>query len=295
MGYIHSIDMLYIEYFSYLSPDKLLEVVRAVHERYPDVNYDEYLDKPYSSKWQFYNTNVCFGGVYLQMGKYTNYDKVTKTFDILNMFQIRLNPNKLMHLDYIKDLLSSLMIHVSSGVIKKFDYAIDIPLPMKSVHIFDSRKERGLYKGTRYLGQSGRHGYCKIYDKQKESNLDSVLTRVEFTQMANMKRNIDNVFVMTSDALKTDFNELDSVNRTIVEMYLQIKSLGGEYEFDINPRRMAKIKEYISGQYVSLDYGTILDELLSRVRHEFDANVIEDIVTDDEGFVQVPDSEMIWE
>lgn len=294
-GYVHSIDMVYVEYFSYLSPGKILDILRDLHIRYPEVKYVEYLNCPYQTKYQFYHDNVSFGGFYIQMGRYNNYDKITKTFDLLNMFQIRVNPNKYMTYPWAKELMSKLLSSASSGYLKKYDYAIDIPLPMKAVQIFDTRKEKGLYKGTRYLGQSGRHGYCKIYDKQKESNLDNVLTRLEYTFIANSKPSLDNVFILTPNSLNKDYTALNDSDRSIVEMYLQIKAMGGNYDLKLGRRKMDKLKEYISGQYVSLDYSNILDNLLQRIRNEFSAFEAANIIADEDNFVQVDnDIDAIW-
>jgi hypothetical protein len=39
MGYTHSIDMVYIEYFSYINPKGIIDIIRKIHEKYIDLKY----------------------------------------------------------------------------------------------------------------------------------------------------------------------------------------------------------------------------------------------------------------
>ena len=39
-GIVHSIDMVYVQYFSYLGPKMLLEEIRALHNKFPEVRYE---------------------------------------------------------------------------------------------------------------------------------------------------------------------------------------------------------------------------------------------------------------
>lgn len=300
-GYIHSIDMVYIEYFSYVEPKHILGILRDMHMIYPEVSYQEHLNRSPNCKYDYYLDGVAFGGIYVDMGKYTNYDQLTKTFDLLPMFQLRINPNKHMEKYYCKDLLEKLLVCASSGVLRKYDYAIDIKMKSECIQFFDSKKEPGLYKGTRYLGQSGRHGFVKVYDKHKEmikriknietGKYDTVdelgydLTRVEHTLMAKDEKPIlENIYVLSNSDLKTDYTELIDTDRAIVEMYLMLKAKGIPYDLKIGRRKMDKLKEYISGQYALLDYGTLLTDLIKNVRATFKAT---DIITDENGFLQV--------
>ena len=51
---------------------------------------------------------------------------------------------------------------------------------------------------------------------------------------------------------------------------------------------MEKLKEYISGKYVLLDYGHILQGLIDNIKTMFH---VTDIVTDEDGFMQVSGDE----
>ena len=74
-------------------------------------------------------------------------------------------------------------IHVD---VKKFDLAIDIPVPREDCFIFKDQRKEITYKisesnKTTYLGQRGDHGNVKLYNKQLESDLPYPLTRLEIT------------------------------------------------------------------------------------------------------------------
>lgn len=287
-GNVHSVDMVYIEYFSYLNPERVIEKIREIHEKYPDVRYDEHLGRAPHSKYDYYCDGIVLGGAYVSVGKYTNYDKLTKTFDLLPMFELRVNPNKYMHEEWFKTLLSELLSIGSSGRLRKYDYAVDIPKSPKNVEVIGSRKEPGLFKGTRYYGQSGRHGYCKVYDKQEDMKRQKVeigsLTRVEHTLFTNQPVSLEPVYLVDFGGVHKDLDELNDTDRAIVEMYLKIKALGDDYELKLGRRKLLKLKEYISGQYVPLEYGDILPSLLENIKAVFN---LTDIVTDDDGFMQL--------
>lgn len=287
-GNIHSIDMVYLEYFSRLSPSKIVELVQGIHEKYPDVRYQEHLGRAPHSKYDYYCDGISIGGVYVSAGKYANYDKETKTFDLLPMFELRVNPNKYFHEQWFKDLLSALLKVGTSGQLRKYDYAVDIPKPPCMVEVMNSRKEPGLFKGTRYYGQSGRHGYCKVYDKQADMKRQKVeigdLTRVETTLFTKQEPSLENVYILENQCLKTDYTGLNDTDKAIIEMYLKLKALNVDYDLKIGRKKMEKLKEYISGKYVLLDYGNILQGLIDNIKTMFH---VSDIVTDEDGFMQV--------
>lgn len=292
-GFIHSIDMVYVQYFSRISPKGLLEEIRKLHEQFPSVRYEEHLDRPRHSKYDFFIDGVAFGGAYIDMGKYTDYDKNTKTFHLLPMFQLRVNPNKYMHEEWFKALLRTLLSYGSSGYLRKYDYAVDVPLTPDLVQVFKTRKEKGLYKGTRYFGQAGRHGYCKVYDKQADMKRQGEeiepLTRIEHTLFGGKEVSLEEVYILTEKTVKNDLTALKDTERAIVTMYRELKALGSDYELVLGRKMMEKLKDYITGNYVVLDYGAILDELLEHIKTVFDCT---DIVPQDSDFLQVDDEDL---
>lgn len=283
--------MITVEYFSRINPKRLLSIIQMVHNAFPNIKYDEYLDKLPQNKYQYYLDNISFGGVYIQLGKYTNYDKMSKTFDLLPMFQIRVNPNKHMHEPFFIDLLSKLKGVSGGGYLKKYDYAVDVPLTPDCVKIFDSKKEPGLYKGTRYYGQAGRHGYLKVYDKKKDMErfkeyLKTPLTRIEHTLKSNTDISLEKVYIFESESLNVDKSILTLTDKAIIDMYQIIVANNLKYDLSIGRTKMEKLKEYIFGQYALLDYGTILIDLIANIKTVFGANEVNSLTVDDDILTQ---------
>lgn len=293
-GYVHSIDMVYVQYFSRLSPKGILEEIRKVHENYPDVRYEEHLDRPKHNKYDFFRDGVAFGGAYIDMGKYTDYCKETKEFHLLPMMQLRVNPNKYYGENWLDDLIAIMKEFGSSGWLRKFDYAVDIPCSLDMVKVFKSRKEKGLYKGTRYFGQAGRHNYCKIYDKQKDMKRQGVdidvLTRVEHTIFADKVPSLEAVFVLSDNSVKEDLSDLKDTERAIVTMYRELKALGSDYELVLGRKMTKKLTDYLVGSYVLLDYGNYLFELVENIKVVFD---VSDVMPSDMLLLQVEDDEVL--
>lgn len=190
-GYVYSIDKLIIEYVLKDPTENVIDFIHKLIEFYPDIKDQEYyenLNKPYSSRWQYYNNSIHLcDGFFIQVGKWTINNEGDKTcFPIL---RIEYNPNK--HAE--KPIIQSFFKWIFEGSryaeaeLKRYDIAIDIPCKKEDVQVFGSRKEFGLIKGTRYYGQKNKDGYCKIYDKGKEAELDYDLTRIEHTFRHNKK------------------------------------------------------------------------------------------------------------
>lgn len=103
-------------------------------------------------------------------------------------WKIEINPNKCLPCDDFFDFLHFIYSRsVCNRVrISQIDLAIDFPL---SRDCFFLEKDRRIYSLvndgngniTEYLSRHNSHGFCKLYDKQKESNLDNPLTRFEIT------------------------------------------------------------------------------------------------------------------
>lgn len=301
-GYTHSIDMIYVEYLIKGSWKILLEVVRGIHDKYPDLSYGEYLDRKPCSKFDFYLDAIAIGGAYVQLGKYNNYDAKTKTFDLIDMCQLRVNPNKHMHEDWFKELLEKVLFYNGGAYIRKYDYAIDLEVIQKDVQIFDTRKEKGLYKGTQYYGQSGRHGYVKIYNKAKELKklgieCPDVLTRVEYTLMSGMIPSLDKVSICVDDTLASSVT-LKDTDRAIIDMYRLLKEHGITYELNLGRGKSEKLRPFLQGEFRTLEYDDYLDKLLSKMREIFCAYLDElpvlssSLPTDEDGYVDCDGMEM---
>ena len=113
-----------------------------------------------------------------------NSAKASEYYDM----KIEFNPKKSNQVQ--RYLLQALNSVVGDKVVKlaKCDVAIDIPYKTDDVYIVNKTgKKPSSCDTTRYFGESGTHGYLKLYDKLKEQKVNvsakgsEQLTRVEFT------------------------------------------------------------------------------------------------------------------
>ena len=98
------------------------------------------------------------------------------------------NPNKVSQHAAFQAVLQYLIAHTRAmhRIIKRFDLAIDIPVPRDSVFLVkDNRayiERRHGQEWTQYLGaKSSTVGRVKLYNKQTEARLNYPLTRLELT------------------------------------------------------------------------------------------------------------------
>ena len=181
-GFIHSIDNVvltyYVESIGLKSIDTLIGCIHLLRDKYKDsVNYYEKLNVTACSKYSFYQNIIHLDdGIFLMIGHYGDYDKEKKEMYIFPLMQLEINPNKHFGKEIFNDLMDIINDSCYDCSLKRYDYAIDVPYNTDDVIVFNSRKEKGLYKGTRYFGQRNRNGYCRIYDKAKEQGLDTPLS-----------------------------------------------------------------------------------------------------------------------
>lgn len=110
-----------------------------------------------------------------------------QSFDnTLNTWKLEINPNKCMPSDFVSTLFRLLKTYSKFVEVGEYDIAVDLPVSRDSLFLIkDKRKYQSIVNGsvdkTEYLGCRHEHGFCKLYNKQKESKLDFPLTRFEIT------------------------------------------------------------------------------------------------------------------
>ena len=181
-GYTYSIDNVILEYiikFHIKIHDFLLDLVEK-HDLKNE--YWDRLNCPYCTKYQFYSNHyhLC-NGIYIMEGRYSTKNELSNTWDTYPILKLEINPNKHADKPIFKDLMNFLKDNTGDCTLKRYDFCIDIPLNPSCIQVFGCKKEKGLYKGTRYYGQRNKDGYLKIYDKRKEQGLEEDLTRIEYT------------------------------------------------------------------------------------------------------------------
>lgn len=260
LGCTHSIDNLVVEYIvkNFNAKSVIDSLARDVFEpTIPGWEKEKMskLDQPACSAYAWFKSSIWGGGFYIQYGQYRDFDKVTREWTEYPLMRIKFNPNKYWTSPVLARLNDWVAKECDTGVVVKFDYAVDVPARLSDIQVH-SRKEPGLYKGTRYYGQRNKHGRLKIYDKKEESDLDVVTSRVEWT-FANGKPIVfDDVYWLTGGpAPLPDVTELGPRSYTLARMLLGIRSLGGdvrEYLELCDRRTVKKLEPYTIGSGVQL-------------------------------------------
>lgn len=293
-GYAHSIDMVTIDYLlkcSYKSAEKMLL------ELFGD-SAGRSLDNVPNFKYEYYVDMIWMDGIRFHLGKYSDYDKDTKKWHTLDMLRLKVNPNKHVGTDLLGKVVKWLNEYACDGVLVRYDYAIDIECADSDIFVVGSRKDPGLYRGTRYFGRRHKHGYLKIYDKSLEQKLQHNLMRIEYTFVHNMPIVFDNIVVKRSTEPLEGAQSLSSNNRLVVDMLTEIKALGGQIEPYIgrmNYRTWKKIEPYVMDG-VRLEFDNLIhDKLIDKIKDIFIVGDSEDIVNDgDDDFIKFSGS-LPWE
>ena len=182
------------------------------------------------------------------------------------------NPNKVSQHAAFQAVLQYLIAHTRPmhRIIKRFDLAIDIPVPRDSVFLVkDNRayiERRHGQEWTQYLGaKSSTVGRVKLYNKQTEARLNYPLTRLELTldpAVPYEKVNFPAVYYTDTMQLQIDELKATDTERFILSALLQgfgsVNSLGRRTREKIN-----KLLEYYV-KYVEIsaaEYGAILHQL----------------------------------
>lgn len=298
-GYIHSIDNCIIHYHIKDSKSQFIDYLHDLKKiHHLDNEYWENLNNKPCSHFQYFlhNVHLC-DGVYMNIGKYD----MCKDKDyqaIMNIVRLEVNLNKHYQKDCLSDLIEYLKYNSWDIELIKYDYAIDIPVSPEKVEVFGSKKEKGLYKGTRSYGQRNKHGRCKIYDKRKEQNLDYDLTRIEHTiEVSRCKKgySLENVYIQKQ--VDHDLNMKDT-DISIIKMLSALKNYGEDIEKYIEMlgrKKKQHIKECLNNcEYVKYEYDMmILDDLLAYIQKYIGyKEKVPMIYEDDQGFLKVnPESD----
>lgn len=296
-GYIYSIDNCIFTYIlKYHLTEYFILFCQSLRDKYDLKNeYWERLNVPACSHWNWYinHIHLC-NGIYLSSGKY---DYLNDKNNITDCVKLEINLNKHGNKEVYHDLNKWLIENSGSISLDKYDLAIDIQCKLSDIDVFGTNKERGLYKGTRYYGQRNKNGYCKIYDKGKEQDLDNDLTRVEHTisrTKTTKELSLENVYVKTGEKKQDKLNDTD---RVIIDMLQSLKAYGediGRYTDRLGRGKKQKILEALTGySYKKLDYDIdLIHDLLEKIREFTEYQDKKPMIFEDkDGFIKCSDDE----
>lgn len=259
VGCVYSIDNIVVEYMvKSFSVSSVLDSLSAVFsETVPGWERDKCCKEnlPACSLYSWFKSSIWGGGFYIQYGHYQDFDKFTREWSEYPLLRLKFNPNKHLGSAVYDRLMRWIQTECDNGVLVKFDFAVDVPARLRDIQV-RSRKEPGLYKGTRYYGQRNKHGRLKIYDKKVESDLPADTTRVEWTFCYGKPLVFDEVYWMTNGPVPLpDASELGLQTYNTARLLLAIRSLGGDVaEFlpMYDRRTQKKLEPYTIGVGVQL-------------------------------------------
>lgn len=292
-NYIHSIDNCIMSFYLTINIKNAIKFIQLNGSSRD--TYWERLDCSRCSRYSYYQNHIHYDdGIYIKIGHYDVYLEDKKKYEVLPIIQFEINPNKHYQKDSFKEILNFIELYCKDGNLDKYDYAIDMPIPISAIKLFDSRKEKGLYKGTVYRGQRNKNGYLKIYDKAKENkDNDSVLTRIEHTCCKRDNLSLENLYIVDSN-ISADLSGLNASRRALVECIYRLRENGLEYEDIIDSMDRAtksRLMPFLYGGYQKYEYDlTILDRLLEHISSVFRLSY-----TDSQGFMVVTDEDLPFE
>lgn len=148
---------------------------------------------------------------------------------------IEFNPNKCFQLSLFNEFLNDFYKLLRSCKLVRYDLAIDVPVSRNKIKMV--RDFRCNYKylvsfgndatsdlnrsKTEYQGRRSHNKFTKLYDKTKESHLDFVLSRIEFTFVRDELKfkNLPKFYVYDSLLCKDlDFSILNSSELVLIDL-----------------------------------------------------------------------------
>lgn len=308
-GFSHSIDMVKVFYEVRISYMKLLEEIRKL--KFKCEKYYEICDLKPSSKYSYFAIHVHFDNIYIKLGKYKLKDKNVdkKEYKAFDCMQLEVNPNKWYDCDQFKLILGIVEEYAYQGYIEQVDYAIDIPVHISQIVPMNTRKEKGLYKGTYYFGQRGQNGMVKIYNKGLEAQLDYALTRVETTWKLKEKYSSIDFGVIGNGG--SSQKKLSRSTGLMVKMLQELQMLGSSnidtYLEQMKYETRVQVQEALFGKVQIYKYDmVILNKLIEDMQQlfkcsgissgsdDFDYDVRIPINEDSEGFLACDEFDVPW-
>ena len=301
LGYTHSIDKCSISFDIGFGSEKRLDYIlddfkQLVKDRGVVPTIKENCPPRSSLGWCKHFINFDSIAVFLGSFQYKKDGEWTNTYNC----RMEFNPNKQLS-DYgfhagvafnntslIRSIIGIFKKYCVNAIIKRLDYAVDVPFQIDKVICPMSRRKIQNYGTTKYFGVAGSHGRLKIYDKKLESQLDYTLTRIEYTFKYLNKVNFENIMILDEKDKLDDVDfKLTSNTEVLVKLCMALKSQGldySEYIKGLNSRKRSQVIRCVEGWGQSLDCGEdILNKLVFDLRDYLGLDNFDDT------FVQVPE------
>lgn len=241
-NYTYSIDNIVVWFRLYYPEDVLCQEILDFISNRLDFDYDHFQ----SFKFACFRDQFSFrlgDGYSFWLGASFNGAKGTADPFVALDF----NPNKVMRFQHFAEIYNFVLARSKQVDFKRFDLAIDIPVKRSDVFMYKGRRkltvdpdeEEELFIGnswenfTHYLGRRSSVGRVKLYNKQRESNLNYPLTRVELTCAPDSDMDKYMPTVKYFDDLQMVFNDLkiSGSDRLILRRVLEHPDELGELSY----------------------------------------------------------------
>lgn len=193
--------------------------------------------------------------------------------------KVELNPQKSdKHKVVIENVIQQHFKH-HHKVVTLLDLAIDVEYSTKDILVLPKyAREENRYRGDRYFGNKGKHGYLKVYDKKRErkekANVEvpqDVLTRIEYTikfasegvtfqllrKLEVLTESEYTIYLINKELDNTDVL-IDCAVNSILTGHKQFKDFG-RYQKEKIKKALSQLDTLESGQLIKAHWDSIVD------------------------------------
>ena len=183
-GFVYSLDNVVMKYKLYWAQDDgaVDEIMKELSKVcYVCDSFDSFRFATYKHQRIFHmpDENTFWVGIGFNGSGGVDYSNCSADF----------NPNKVGQFDSFADIHNKLLEMSKEVEVKRYDLAVDIPVPRENFIGFKDKRNYEEYRrhlsskadSTEYWGKRSTPGFVKLYNKQLECGLDKPMTRLEIT------------------------------------------------------------------------------------------------------------------
>ena len=193
------------------------------------------------------------------------------------------NPNKVSETEEFQEIFLKLQECCFCAEIIRWDLAVDVPerrdMCEFSLDGYDGPyhlHEKSALDKTECLRKRNKHGYVKLYNKQKESGLDYELTRLEITVDGKATytdfSKICPEVIVKGDGNRKNFYKNPKLFKTdivLLEMLMLLDMSERERLFkEFTRRKKEKFRPYFYNVYGSPDQFVVSEEVFNQLKHQ---------------------------
>ena len=208
---------------------------------------------------------------------------------------LEFNPNKVADQLQFKDVWGHLMIHCFVAEVIRWDLAIDVPISRDMCILNKDKRKYTLVKKsendkTEYLGSRNKNGFCKLYNKKIESELDYELSRLEITVAgdyiySDFLKILPRIDVRGDQQFINPYVELSGTDIVLYELLMKCDIFERKLYFKkLGRRKQESLKKYIFSNVYDSDKFVVSRSVFAQLRRQlrewtigFDYSLLDDI------------------